>query len=466
MHRSRIPILTKSSSSPEKGFSRWKATSSAKRKSPRSSTIRLVLFLCLGIFCGVISFLSFSSLYRNNQWSPKQPEKMDSSVDMTLPELPKQMYRQTERSHDLPPPPPIQSQFLIFKGFMKGQGTGNYMNGLLATHLLALEFNRTVCVSPDYKDFHLAFRPRQTELRDICASIIQQYDQNKDLRIMLNNFGNAPNECQLQKQLADPHQPVFVLLANTYPRWPTVPNQFFFTHYEPTPELLAMLPYETSPHTVVHLRKPDKKGADDRRGLDRETFQQLDQMLPADTFLVTNNVAWYQHFPTWQHPSWTIVKHTATSKYWGDVPEETNAEQRRAVNHALQVLQMWADWFTILSAQRVLHTASDFSHSAIHWQNIPAQIINGMQDGILDLVPESWVRDGETPRLLDRRLNAPEKADLRRCESNEKGQWDWCFLKGKKWSLQKCTLGDITCSNRNELEREQKVICKSTLENR
>lgn len=301
---------------------------------------------------------------------------------------------------------------------MKGQGTGNFMNGLLATHLLALEFNRTVCVSPDYKDFHLAFQPRQAALKDICAPILKQYNQNIELRIMLNNFGKPPNECQLQIKLAE--QPVLVVLANTYPRWPVVPDDFFFTHYEPTPQLLAMLPYRTAPRTVVHLRRPDKRGADDRKGLDLASFQQLYETLPSDTYLVTNNVAWYQHFPTWQHPSWKIVQHTATSKFWGNVPEHDES-----LDHSRQVLQMWADWFSILSAQHVVHTASDFSHSAVHWQNIPSQEINGiLPNGKLDLVPESWIRDGETPRLVDRRIGASNNADLRRCVKEEKGKWD------------------------------------------
>ncbi|GAX13192.1 hypothetical protein FisN_17Hu122 [Fistulifera solaris] len=298
---------------------------------------------------------------------------------------------------------------------MKGQGTGNHMNGLLATHLLALEFNRTVCVSPDYKEFHLAFRSRQPALQEACDPIIKEYNDNVNLRIMLNNFGKPPNECRLQQQLADRKQPVWVILANTYPRWPEVPPNFFFQYYEPTPALLAWLPYPQSPHTVVHLRTPDKHGADDRAGLDNATFAMLYQTLPSDTFLVTNNVAWYDHFPTWQHPAWTIVQHTATSRFWGDTPEH------HETNRAVQVLQMWVDWFTILSAQRVYHTASDYSHSAIHWQNIDARIIQGVYpNGTLDLVHESWIRDGLTPRLVDRTINATtEKGELRLCKEDD-----------------------------------------------
>ncbi len=310
MHRSRFVNKT----STPGNVPITKSINNAKHKSSSlSSSSRLFIFVGLGMAGLFLPYYSFLSLYSSNQQSPviKIPEKIeDTTPNWTLPELPTQIYQ--ANFSKFPPPPPIHSQFLIYKGFMKGQGTGNHMNGLLATHLLALEFNRTVCVSPDYKEFHLAFRSRQPALQEACDPIIKEYNDNVNLRIMLNNFGKPPNECRLQQQLADRKQPVWVILANTYPRWPEVPPNFFFQYYEPTPALLAWLPYPQSPHTVVHLRTPDKHGADDRAGLDNATFAMLYQTLPSDTFLVTNNVAWYDHFPTWQHPAWTIVQHTAS----------------------------------------------------------------------------------------------------------------------------------------------------------
>jgi hypothetical protein len=426
MHRSRFVNKT----STPGNVPITKSINNAKHKSSSlSSSSRLFIFVGLGMAGLFLPYYSFLSLYSSNQQSPviKIPEKIeDTTPNWTLPELPTQIYQ--ANFSKFPPPPPIHSQFLIYKGFMKGQGTGNHMNGLLATHLLALEFNRTVCVSPDYKEFHLAFRSRQPALQEACDPIIKEYNDNVNLRIMLNNFGKPPNECRLQQQLADRKQPVWVILANTYPRWPEVPPNFFFQYYEPTPALLAWLPYPQSPHTVVNLRTPDKHGADDRAGLDNATFAMLYQTLPSDTFLVTNNVAWYDHFPTWQHPAWTIVQHTATSKFWGETPEHHEN------NRAVQVLQMWVDWFTILSAQRVHHTASDYSHSAIHWQNIDARIIQGVHpNGTLDLVHESWIRDGLTPRLVDRTVNATtEKGELRLCKSDDERLW---LRKRKKKSV-------------------------------
>jgi hypothetical protein len=429
MHRSRFLNKT---SSPGKVHETRNINTTKRNKA--SSSTRFLIFVVLGI-AGLLLpyYYSFLSLYSNHQQSPVAvaiPEKeQDTTPNWTLPDLPPQIYQANfSNLPPPPPPPPIHSQFLIYKGFMKGQGTGNHMNGLLATHLLALEFNRTVCVSPDYKEFHLAFRSRQPALQEICAPILQEYNDNVNLRIMLNNFGKPPNECRLQQQLADSRQPVWVILANTYPRWPEVPLNFFFQYYEPTPALLAWLPYRTSPQTVVHLRTPDKHGADDRAGLDNATFQLLYQTLPSDTFLVTNNVAWYDHFPTWQHPAWTIVQHTATSKFWGKTPEP------HAKNRAIQVLQMWVDWFTILSAQQVYHTASDFSHSAIHWQNLDARIIHGVHpNGTLDFVHESWIRDGLTPRLVDRKVHATtEKGELRLCKSDDERIW---LRKRKKKSV-------------------------------
>jgi len=64
---------------------------------------------------------------------------------------------------------------------------------------------------------------------------------------------------------------------------------------------------------------------------------------------------------------------------------------------------MWADWYTILTAKMVYHTHSDFSISAIHWQNIESKTIDGYDrfGHYLKLVDESWRQDGETACLVN-----------------------------------------------------------------
>jgi hypothetical protein len=78
---------------------------------------------------------------------------------------------------------------------------------------------------------------------------------------------------------------------------------------------------------------------------------------------------------------------------------------------------MWADWYTILTAEIVYHTHSDFSISAIHWQNIPSKSIDGYDPVLkeLKLIEESWRVDGETPRLVDRRIDGEGTNALRKC---------------------------------------------------
>jgi hypothetical protein len=65
---------------------------------------------------------------------------------------------------------------------------------------------------------------------------------------------------------------------------------------------------------------------------------------------------------------------------------------------------MWSDWFTILRAKQVYHTHSDFSLSAIHWNEIASKTIQGIDNitGKLILTDESWRIDTSMPRLVDR----------------------------------------------------------------
>lgn len=84
---------------------------------------------------------------------------------------------------------------------------------------------------------------------------------------------------------------------------------------------------------------------------------------------------------------------------------------------SVQTMQMLADWYTILTAKEVYHTHSDFSISAVHFQNLPSKSIQGYNAtaGKLELIDESWLVDGETERLVDRRVDGEGTSRLREC---------------------------------------------------
>jgi hypothetical protein len=180
------------------------------------------------------------------------------------------------------------------------------------------------------------------------------------------------------------------------------------THSRPE----EILPWKEPPQVVVHLRAADT-WSDKRRGLDDNTLVKLGEALPVNTFLVTNKVAWYQFFSErfgWTNPGWGVVRHSAIKNIvWGANPKEDKKVP--------QNLQLWSDWYTILKAKKVWHTHSDFSLSAIHWMNIDSKTIQGVdENGELDLWDESWRRDGETERLIDR---GPENLRCRRGSPKE-----------------------------------------------
>lgn len=302
----------------------------------------------------------------------------------------------------LEPSPLIPEKFIYFQPIEAGQGAGNVISGLLAAHLFGEEFGRVVCVSKEYTDFLAAFEPTNAQAIRGCPKIPTNENGDPTVSFSLYNFGSIPNECALA-DLLNSSKPVLYFTGNTYPRWPKVPDDFFLKYYRPTKALLKMLPWEEPPHTVVHLRKGDNENNDIRKGLDDETLDALGQMLPHDTFLVANEVTWYHRFArkySWRNSGWHSVEHSAFEK------EEGGA------SHAVNNMQLWSDWYTILMAKQVLHTHSDFSISAIHWMNIKDTktimgimymgLPNGTTTKVLDLIDESWRRDGETIPLRDR----------------------------------------------------------------
>jgi hypothetical protein len=292
------------------------------------------------------------------------------------------------------------TRYLVFKPIVGGQGTGQAMNGLLASHLLGDEFDRVVCVTPTYKSFRDAFQPVFPQAIQDCPTLNLN---PKPKLIPLINYHSAPDECALKKELSSNKQIVY-LVGNTYPRWRQVPNCYFTRFYKPRPSLQSMLPWSEPPSTVVHLRKGDRENTDPRAGLDTKTLKALGEALPSVTFLVANNVNWFDFFAEkygWRHPEWHAVQHSAFRSFmsWGKRGDLTEKDY----SVTLQDLQMWSDWFTILSAKKVWHTHSDFSLSAIHWMNIESKTITGVDaNGNLQLIDESWRRESLFAPLLDR----------------------------------------------------------------
>jgi hypothetical protein len=262
--------------------------------------------------------------------------------------------------------------YLVFRPPLQAaQGIGNLLHGLLAVHYLGIEFHWHVCLLPeDWPDFFQAFQPSPTnhseindEMMHSCKTIKLQHPSTPRNTLWLVNFAKIPmNECDLKHRLEE-DEPILYIVANTYPRWPsllatnTTPgttsigvtqapissssirlgNVSFHDYYQPTPALLKLLPWhddtnndETAssiegapnpsksllpPTTVVHLRQAD--GIHDARaGLDAATLDSLGQTLPSSTtFLVTNQIDYYQYFEQnfgWRHPNWaTAIRHSA-----------------------------------------------------------------------------------------------------------------------------------------------------------
>lgn len=334
-----------------------------------------------------------------------------------------------------------KTRFIVFVPIELSQGYGNIMNGLLAAHLLGVEFQRTVCLTSSMSSFLTAFEAIDPTAVRECPRLLQNLPPSTyENSVSLVNFYPPPNECIVKDTLANRKLPVIYLKANTYPRWPSIPQKdFFFRFYRPRSSFLQKLPYNPSqpPQTVVHLRLADGS-QDPRAGLDEATFQALGALLPRNTtWLVTNHVPWFDYFAQhygWQHPQWHKVTHSAglDTQNWGE------RRHRKSSHHKLsndgtkqQELQVWMDWFTVLRAKTVYHTHSDFSISAIHWQDIQdSKSISGVaskngnnggslsqQPHTLQLLEESWRRDGETEPLIERTKRASGRRQLRLCSS-------------------------------------------------
>jgi hypothetical protein len=289
-----------------------------------------------------------------------------------------------------------------------GQGTGNIMSGALAAQLLAEEFNRTLChagakTTNFRSSFQRAFEWRDHRHKEVCDRIllsVEEAAQRDNVRIydVVPNASNTivqrnydktseQSECAMRDLLLNYEDyPIVYYEGNTYPRWPnkavSLPKDYFHERFNPTQFLRDVLPWKEldPPTTVVHLREGDSIG-DYRGGLDDQTLSLLTKEDFLDVsnskqtvFLVTNNVEWYPRFPKWSHPKWSLVHHSALKRIsWGGTPGSNHGE-----NKGDGELQMWADWYTLLSAQNIYHTFSDFSRSTARWnENIKSWTILG-----------------------------------------------------------------------------------------
>ena len=319
-----------------------------------------------------------------------------------------------------------RTHFIIFQGGRRGQGAGNHLQGLLAAHLFGLEFNRTVCLIWDA--FWEAFDYANTDHAALCRSLEARFvnktetqttkefrTQKKDL--ILWNFGSTdPDECVVRETLTS-RQILYVSFSgNTYPGWRSeIPPSFFHRFYRPRPALLQALPYYNTntpendyrPRVVVHLRYPDG-GSDRDRGLDDESLEYLGHLLKGNgTYLVTNRIDWYERFQEccgWSFdPAWVgkRIRHGAMDITWGpngettkknkktnttttttaeNVTSTTNTTTTTTETKENQNLKLWSDWYTMHTADKVYHSNSDFSRSAVHWNsNCIGYQLGGMQ---------------------------------------------------------------------------------------
>ncbi|KAG7352164.1 hypothetical protein IV203_008212 [Nitzschia inconspicua] len=356
--------------------------------------------------------------------------------------LPGFPQKQNESIHVQPPPRELPKSFLIYHHISgDGQGTGNIISGVLAAHLLAEEFNRTVCHYGLYRyesSMGRAFQwidDRHTKLCEKALDIAPP--PNDTNRIIQRNFDRTAkrSECEL-KELLSNHQdyPFLYYNGNTYPRWPTSAlsqlnrRDYFHEFYEPTSALLAILPWNVSnpPSTVIHLRQGDNQ-QDRRSGLDEQSLSLLSEynftggtsrrLRNHDIFLVTNRVEWYHRFPSWFHPSWDMVPHSSFGPMddWGDSNRSNSGKlplfdkdghnQKRQAQEASK-LQMWADWYTLVRAEQIYHTHSDFSLSAARWNRwqLGSWTIRGCSNGTSLLLQRDFqdVEDDVVPALAER----------------------------------------------------------------
>jgi len=134
---------------------------------------------------------------------------------------------------------PQHQRFLLFRDGGRGQGIGNIMNGLLATHLLALSYNRTCCVS-HWPSFAKAF----TRIPAAACAGVSEATMIKHLSLWNFGSGQVDKKCWRSGGSCDvlmQSDEVFLeITGNEYPFeiFPQLPVGLFESLYTPS-ELLV-----------------------------------------------------------------------------------------------------------------------------------------------------------------------------------------------------------------------------------
>jgi hypothetical protein len=245
---------------------------------------------------------------------------------------------------------PQHQRFLLFRDGGRGQGIGNIMNRLLATHLLALSYNRTCCVS-HWPSFAKAF----TRIPAAACAGVSEAIMIKHLSLWNFGSGQVDKKCWRSGGSCDvlmQSDEVFIeITGNEYPFeiFPQLPVGLFESLYTPSELLVSYFKLQAPwPQTVVHLRAGDNS-ADKRDGVDRNSLDFLVHMLPVHTFVITNNEKLHERFVTMGFKAYDAPR--------GQVHTTLSSD-------STTVLQAWRDWYTIFRAGVVLHTPSAFSESA------------------------------------------------------------------------------------------------------
>ncbi|KAL7566133.1 hypothetical protein ACA910_003902 [Epithemia clementina (nom. ined.)] len=312
------------------------------------------------------------------------------------------------------PPPDNGHRYIVFTGVSAGQGAGNIMQGLLAAQLLGVEFNRTVCVvwPKFFEAFEYAQPDRQLKLCQDASRWKRSYSF-----VIWNFISGRVDECKMRGILANRENTVVGYTGNTYPGWRSeIPSNFFHQYYRPKSDLIQFLPYHldynnimnnnNAPKVVVHLRSPDGN-SDQDRGLDEESLKALGRLLPGNgTYLVTNRPDFYRRFHEccgWSYDTSWIDKpihHGGIGLAWN--PDGSVVRKKNKNTEKDQNLKLWSDWYIMLNAEKVYHSPSDFSRSAIHWNaaHVVGYELHGMKKS-----SKSFSKNSERERELNLHLS-------------------------------------------------------------
>jgi hypothetical protein len=118
------------------------------------------------------------------------------------------------------------------------------------------------------------------------------------------------------------------------------------------------------------------------------------------------------------------VRHSANAKLsWGSSYNNNNNNNNAKMvssnqqQQPHQRLEMWSDWWTLYHADRIFHTHSDFSLSAVHWSGIKESFsIRGVNPHTGELrFEEEAARKPSTRRMIILPLSQRTELQLQNC---------------------------------------------------